>query len=126
MTEKTLDEKVAEALGYELVQFSDTEFCYRKDSCPTKDQFYIDGREIEKFFTENISNCKKYIEPVLIESGGNKLGFSIGFRYGLWTICGIDAITCEFYFFGKGETEAEAYCDALLHLKAREQNNDKK
>lgn len=111
MTEKTLDEKVAEALGWRLVlsHFYEVGFATIAVLPDTTDvNFY------ENFFTQSIANCKKYIEPVLV-AGDTNLSKERD-RHGNWLLvllAGVNVHT-RTRCIGKGETEEIAYCNALL------------
>lgn len=117
MTEKTLDEKVAEALGFITKRL---EFC-------TIIQVGIYTENCDGFFTESIANCKKYIEPVLLSPvvlGGFSLQYHKEDDGSLfWDIVGTSRRGYGYprqIFSGIEKTAMRTYCVALLDMKERE------
>lgn len=115
MTDKTLDEQVAEALGWSVHPSS---------------QFFVDIKTQElrlnfigiksPFFTQSIANCKKYIQPVLMNVKYlSPDGININGSSEAWIVQGHYYSTRGIIFKGIAETEEIAYCRALLDLKER-------
>ena len=117
MTDKTLDEQVAEALGWELKLYQldmggNHQYTIRKGA-----KEYWDAN----FFTQSISNCKKYIQPVLMNVKYlSPDGININGSNKAWIVQGHYYSTRGIIFKGIGETEEIAYCRALLD-KVREE-----
>lgn len=117
MTDKTLDEKVAEALGWRLHESMDF-YIDKKSQQPA---LRISGHK-SPFFTADISNCKRYLERELIKACHTlaKICEYSDKDDAPWVVNGLSNSPCNIVFQGMGRTEEIAYCNAFLDLKKRE------
>lgn len=116
MTEKALDENVAEILGFCLAR---TQELFNEEAELVIIYSGSGAHELEGFFTENISNCKEHIEPVLHKALGDDGILETQSNVGRWRVFGRNSLGREI-FCARDSTEALAYCNALLDLKERE------
>lgn len=118
LTEKTLDERVAEALGWRLHESMGFYIDIKTQECAMK----VAGHK-SPFFTGSISNCEKYIEPVLssVDRLCSLTCEKIKLGSGDWIYYVIGRASSTELFSGRGDTKGIAYCHALFDLRKEEE-----
>ena len=119
MTEKSLDDRAAEALGFTLTRRQFAGEIPHDEWHWVNSTGYILNRakDISGFFTKHPTNYAEYIKPVLLRERITKFTVVCRFRgVARWYVRGDDETYLGNSFYGEGETEAEAYCKALLDL----------